>query len=113
MEKRPTATSDQELPPFAGEIKFTWRGRECLLRLTSKSQLARSEGPTAASLLLYHQMSDLAEMNFMAMTALAEDLYSRVPEGSREFEKFIEGMGPKFRADPGNKITIANNTERG
>lgn len=86
--------SRQKDPSFVKEVKFPWRGRETTLRLTTAEALSRLPGDLATQT-LYHQMSDLAEMMFLAMSALAQDVYSRSPEGSREFEEFIKAMGVK------------------
>lgn len=84
-----------------------WRGREHSLRLTSEAQLRELRPGQEGHLLLYNQMSDLTEVTFMAMAALAQDLYTRAPEGSREFEKLIEAMGLKFGVGPEMKIPVA------
>ena len=84
-----------------------WRGREHSLRLTSEVQLRRLRPGQEDHLLLYNQMSDLTEVTFMAMAALAQDLYTRVPEGSREFEKLIEAVGLKFGSGAEDEIPVA------
>lgn len=97
-------TSRQKEPTFVGEVKFTWRGRETTLRLTSAEALSRLPADLAAQT-LYHQMSDLTEVTLLAMTALAQDVYSRAPDGSREFEDLIKALGLKFSPRAVDELT--------
>jgi hypothetical protein len=44
----------------------------------------------------------------MAMTALARDLYSRQPDGSREFEDLLKTIGLKFTTVAGEAIPVVD-----
>jgi len=100
--------SDRQDPPtFPREIILKWRGRDVILRITTAAHLSEV-GPQDAAQVLFHQISDLAEVGLTAMSALADDLYSRIPEGSREFEKLMSSIGLKLIDTPGDKISVAN-----
>lgn len=44
----------------------------------------------------------------MAMVSLARDLYSRQPEGSREFENLVNEFGLKFITEDGRQLDVAS-----
>jgi hypothetical protein len=88
-------TDRKNVPSFSGEIPFKWKGRDCSLRLTSEQALAETTAEAGVQT-LFLVTSDLTEVTLMALAALAEDLYSRMPQGSREFEHFVAALGLKF-----------------
>lgn len=44
----------------------------------------------------------------MAMVSLARDLYARSPDGPREFEEFVRGVGLKFVDQDGEQMLVAD-----
>jgi len=68
--------------------------------------------PTTADEALLLQVSEVAQMTLLAMTALAQDVYSRQPEGSRNFEEFVRLLRFKFVTEAGGEILVADTIQK-
>ncbi len=107
----PTQASDQprsrNRPGLGGEIKLPWQGNKFRVRLTTQRHLASL--PSEIGVQAVHiQAQDSTQLLFMAMVSLARDLYSRQPEGSREFENLVNEFGLKFITEDGRQLDVAS-----
>lgn len=84
---------------------FTWKGREFKLRRFQPKDLKDQEPQVAAAALVY-MTQDYFQLTCLAMTALAKDLYSRQPEGSREFEQFAKSLGLQIVPAEGKPFVV-------
>lgn len=74
-----------------------------------KARLCLPEGfgtldPSPADWAVLHQAAELSQLTLLATTALARDLYSRFPEGSREFESVLKNSVSAFVGEDGSLI---------
>lgn len=89
---------------------FTWKGHEFKLRRFEPRKV-RSLPPAAASGALIYMLQDYMQVAYLGMTALAKDIYSRSPEGSREFEEFAKSIGLQVVSADGTVLPVADELE--
>lgn len=96
-----------KIPPLGAELPVPWGGHIFPIRFTTQEHLALLP-PNAAVHALHLQSQDSVQLLFMALVSLANDLYSRQPEGSREFEELVRRLGLKVDAGERGQIPLAD-----
>lgn len=78
--------------PIPETLCVRYGGRVFPYRLINQDIL-REKDPRIGLMGVLVQMGDTNNLMWLMMLTLAKDLYSRMPEGSREFEKLAKEMG--------------------
>lgn len=93
--------------PLGAELPVLWGGHIFPIRFTTQEHLSRLP-PDAAMHALHLQSQDSTQLLFMAMVSLARDLYSRHPEGTREFGELVRRLGLRVDAGERGQIPLAD-----
>lgn len=83
------------------------RGKQYLYRMVDRGTFDPKIPGHKPFCLLIMQESDVQNVLWLAMQALARDIYSRKPSGSREFQQLCSDVGVEIRDAHGGAVNIA------
>lgn len=79
--------------PIPKGVTIKYNGKIYPYRIVNQEVFAIAKiEPQVAFMGLLVQMGDMNNLTFLAMLALAKDIYSRQPEGSRHFEELVKQL---------------------
>ncbi|NDC22575.1 MAG: hypothetical protein EBZ49_00370 [Proteobacteria bacterium] len=78
--------------PIPKTLCVEYGGRLYPYRLVNPEQL-NNKDPRIGLLGVLIQMGDQTQLTWLSLLALAKDIYSRNPKGTREFQKLAESVG--------------------